>query len=106
MERLLLLREIVQNLYGALAQLGERGLCKPEVRGSIPLCSTINCTAGFSAGRFCSFDIKGVSRPKRMPSHDAKIVGRRFYLCLIDSLHVLAAQAEIESLPYENQVAP
>ena len=27
--------------YGALAQLGERGLCKPEVRGSIPLCSTI-----------------------------------------------------------------
>ena len=26
---------------GALAQLGERGLCKPEVRGSIPLSSTI-----------------------------------------------------------------
>ena len=28
--------------FGALAQLGERGLCKPEVRGSIPLCSTTN----------------------------------------------------------------
>ena len=28
--------------HGALAQLGERGLCKPEVRGSIPLRSTIN----------------------------------------------------------------
>ncbi len=27
---------------GALAQQGERGLCKPEVRGSIPLCSTKN----------------------------------------------------------------
>lgn len=27
--------------HGALAQLGERGLCKPEVRGSIPLRSTI-----------------------------------------------------------------
>ena len=25
---------------GALAQLGERGLCKPEVKGSIPLSST------------------------------------------------------------------
>ena len=25
---------------GAVAQLGERGLCKPEVRGSIPLSST------------------------------------------------------------------
>lgn len=29
---------------GALAQLGERGLCKPEVRGSIPLSSTTNVT--------------------------------------------------------------
>ena len=28
--------------HGALAQLGERGLCKPEVRGSIPLRSTID----------------------------------------------------------------
>ena len=28
-------------LCGGLAQLGERGLCKPEVRGSIPLTSTI-----------------------------------------------------------------
>ena len=26
---------------GGLAQLGERGLCKPEVRGSIPLTSTM-----------------------------------------------------------------
>ncbi len=26
---------------GGLAQLGERGLCKPEVEGSIPLPSTI-----------------------------------------------------------------
>lgn len=28
-------------LRGGLAQLGERGLCKPEVRGSIPLTSTM-----------------------------------------------------------------
>jgi hypothetical protein len=27
-------------MSGAVAQLGERGLCKPEVRGSIPLGST------------------------------------------------------------------
>ena len=27
-------------IAGALAQLGERGLCEPEVRGSIPLGST------------------------------------------------------------------
>ena len=31
--------------HGALAQLGERGLCKPEVRGSIPLSSTMKRTA-------------------------------------------------------------
>ena len=28
------------NLKGAVAQLGERGLCKPEVVGSIPISST------------------------------------------------------------------
>ena len=28
-------------LRGAVAQLGERGLCKPEVVGSIPISSTI-----------------------------------------------------------------
>ena len=46
--------------FGALAQLGERGLCKPEVRGSIPLCSTTNTDrrskrrpAIFFAGRPC-----------------------------------------------------
>ena len=27
-------------LLGAVAQLGERGLCKPEVVGSIPISST------------------------------------------------------------------
>lgn len=31
----------------------------------------------------------------------AHFVGQRFYLCLTDSLHVLAAQANIECLPYE-----
>ena len=29
-----------QDAYGAVAQLGERGLCKPEVVGSIPISST------------------------------------------------------------------
>ena len=28
--------------FGGLAQLGERGLCKPEVEGSSPLSSTIS----------------------------------------------------------------
>ena len=28
--------------FGAVAQLGERGLCKPEVVGSIPSSSTIH----------------------------------------------------------------
>ena len=28
---------------GAVAQLGERGLCKPEVVGSIPISSTTVC---------------------------------------------------------------
>jgi hypothetical protein len=29
-----------ERLSGAVAQLGERGLCKPEVVGSIPISST------------------------------------------------------------------
>ena len=29
------------QLFGGVAQLGERRLCKPKVRGSIPLTSTI-----------------------------------------------------------------
>ena len=39
-------------MFGALAQLGERGLCKPEVRGSIPLCSTINPSLSETASFF------------------------------------------------------
>ena len=31
-----------QDAYGAVAQLGGRGLCKPEVVGSIPISSTKN----------------------------------------------------------------
>ncbi len=30
-----------RRFLGAVAQLGERGLCKPEVVGSIPISSTI-----------------------------------------------------------------
>ena len=36
-------------ILGVLAQLGERGLCKPEVRGSSPLYSTIYITPLFRA---------------------------------------------------------
>lgn len=39
-------RHVREPIRGALAQLGERGLCKPEVRGSIPLSSTIEIKAG------------------------------------------------------------
>ena len=39
MERLL-------KKHGALAQLVERRLCKPNVRGSNPLCSTMKNRAG------------------------------------------------------------
>jgi hypothetical protein len=37
--------------YGALAQLGERRLCKPEVTGSIPVRSTIFAAALSAAAR-------------------------------------------------------
>ena len=40
-------------INGVLAQLGERGLCKPEVRGSIPLCSTKINRSGFARTFFC-----------------------------------------------------
>src|SRR3954453_8496808 len=33
------LTTLVESGYGALAQLGERRLCKPEVAGSNPACS-------------------------------------------------------------------
>ena len=33
---------------GAVAQLGERGLCKPEVVGSIPICSTSHSSFSMS----------------------------------------------------------
>ena len=46
MERLL-----QECFFGELAQLGERGLCKPEVRGSIPLFSTRE-TAALRGGFF------------------------------------------------------
>jgi hypothetical protein len=35
------LDDIVRFILGAVAQLGERGLCKPEVVGSIPISSTV-----------------------------------------------------------------
>ena len=40
------------RIIGALAQLGERGLCKPEVRGSIPLCSTQKTTVDYKSQSF------------------------------------------------------
>ncbi len=50
--------------HGALAQLGERGLCKPEVRGSIPLCSTKSNTAVDAGWRPFSLTSQG-SNPAR-----------------------------------------
>ncbi len=37
---------------GDVAQLGERGLCKPEVVGSIPIVSTMNCQAEGNTSAF------------------------------------------------------
>ena len=54
----------VAIFFGALAQLGERGLCKPEVRGSIPLCSTIMNTTIHLGGRFLLGNLHG-SNPVR-----------------------------------------
>ncbi len=50
--------------YGALAQLGERGLCKPEVRGSIPLCSTIKIKADFMSAFIFPDDVSGDRTPR------------------------------------------
>ena len=65
MERLFISRDgkcaaIRPNPYGALAQLGERGLCKPEVRGSIPLCSTTDSKPADLGGLSCLRDLHGV----------------------------------------------
>ncbi len=37
-------------MRGAVAQLGERGLCKPEVVGSIPISSTSRASRGLRRG--------------------------------------------------------
>lgn len=52
--------------HGALAQLGERGLCKPEVRGSIPLRSTIKHQVSHLKGSlaFSFSKERGLSRSK------------------------------------------
>ena len=46
---------------GALAQLGERLLCKHQVIGSIPIGSTIRCANGSLISDCC---ISGDSRPR------------------------------------------
>ena len=57
---------------GGIAQLGERGLCKPEARGSNPLTSTKNPKASLQRGFFIpkegawgSNPIWGAERSKR-----------------------------------------
>ena len=47
---------MVKHVFGALAQLGERMAGSHEVRGSIPLCSTIKSQARRLSGLlFCKF---------------------------------------------------
>ena len=55
MERLL-----KNALHGVLAQLGERGLCKPEVRGSIPLYSTMIFRSGLFRAFLLSWEIEKI----------------------------------------------
>ncbi len=43
-----------ERLSGAVAQLGERGLCKPEVVGSIPISSTRVSRAAMPARQIVS----------------------------------------------------
>ena len=42
----------ILSSYGGIAQLGERQLCKLDVRGSSPLTSTTNCKGPHNAGLF------------------------------------------------------
>lgn len=50
---------------GGLAQLGERGLCKPEVRGSIPLTSTMISMTSLRRGLLISEGPAWGSNPDR-----------------------------------------
>ena len=57
---------------GALAQLGERGLCKPEARGSNPLTSTrIDSLAG--AGLFLLRKTHGLSSGEMRSMGDVRV---------------------------------
>ncbi len=55
--------------FGALAQLGERMAGSHEVRGSIPLCSTINSFRG----RYADRGIFRLSRPDAADTLDRSI---------------------------------
>ena len=54
-----------EDLDGAVAQLGERGLCKPEVVGSIPISSTTFLHAG-THGAAC----RKSRAPRGQPAHN------------------------------------
>ena len=51
--------------FGAVAQLGERGLCKPEVVGSIPISSTNKACEAGRVSRRGGGDADGQGAPLR-----------------------------------------
>ena len=81
----------VATHFGALAQLGERMAGSHEVRGSIPLCSTINDTAVNPGWRPFSLSASGVRSPYAPP----KPSGRRGNpaACLLIRLSAVFAES-------------
>lgn len=63
---------------GGIAQLGERGLCKPEARGSNPLTSTNNFESLATAGLFHAQGSTGsLVKVPHIAKPDLKGVGTR-----------------------------
>ena len=64
---------------GGIAQLGERGLCKPEARGSNPLTSTKNYESLATAGLFHTQggSTGSLAKAPHIAKHSLKGVGTR-----------------------------
>ena len=68
----------MRESHGALAQLVERRLCKPNVRGSNPLCSTMKNRAGLETN-LLFYLMEAVFAFERYSMRMPRIEGMKFY---------------------------
>ena len=81
---------------GAVAQLGERLLCKQEATGSIPVSSTSAQTNFSSLKIRCDYDFRRLYKSP-YGAKDGKIIGKPSVLILRHYTHKLRSKTKIRS---------